>query len=196
MAVMNSAYQPLGVTFTTISINFTVNDTWAAAAQSSAAEHAMKSALHQGSYSDLNLYFTSDLPGGLLGFCYFPVAAPTPDDLILDGCTCLADSLPNGTAPHYDLGHTAVHETGHWFGLYHVFQGSQCSGSGDYVNDTPLQREATEGCPTVQDSCPGARGDDSIHNFMDYSYDECMYEFSAGQVQRATAIYDRQRAGK
>ncbi|EME47778.1 hypothetical protein DOTSEDRAFT_21524 [Dothistroma septosporum NZE10] len=83
----------------------------------------MNSALHQASYSGLNLYFTSGLPSGLLRFCYFPVASPILDDLVLDGCMCLAASLPNGTATHYDLGYTAVHETGHWFGLYHVFQG-------------------------------------------------------------------------
>lgn len=196
MEVMSSAYKPFGVTFNTVSINFTVNEDWAAADMNSTDEYKMKSTLRQGSYSDLNLYFTSGLPGGLLGFCYFPLTEPTTEDLILDGCICLADSLPNGTATHYDLGYTAVHEVGHWFGLFHVFQGSSCSGSGDYVHDTPLQLIPTNGCPKAQDTCPGKAGNDSIHNYMDYSYDKCMTEFSAGQVERATAIYDQQRAGK
>lgn len=80
--------------------------------------------------------------------------------------------------------------------MYHVFQGSACSGSGDYVSDTPIQRTATRGCPASQDSCPSQAGVDSIHNFMDYSYDECLYEFSAGQVTRATGLFDQLRAGQ
>ncbi|KXT18018.1 hypothetical protein AC579_9605 [Pseudocercospora musae] len=196
MSVMNDAYAPLGISFNTVDIDITVNNAWAAAGQGSSAELAMKSALRQGSYADLNLYFTSDLGGGLLGFCYFPESSPTSNDVTLDGCMNLAGSLPGGDATNYDLGLTAVHETGHWFGLYHVFQGQSCSGPGDYVSDTPTQRIATSGCPASQDSCPNATGVDSIHNYMDYSYDECMYEFTSGQSQRANAIYSQYRAGK
>lgn len=163
---MNEAYAPLGISFNTVDIDITVNNAWAAAAQGSSAERSMKSALRQGSYADLNLYFTSDLAGGILGFCYFPLASPTSSDLVLDGCMCLASSMPGSTATNYDEGYTAVHEAGHWFGLYHVFQGQSCSGSGDYVSDTPIQRTATSGCPASQDSCPNQSGADSIHNFM------------------------------
>jgi len=197
MKVMNTAYAPLGVTFNTISVNFTINAAWAAAAMSSPEELDMKTSLRQGTYADLNLYFTSDLPDGLLGFCYFPLARPSSTDTLLDGCTCLADSLPSGSAENYNLGYTAVHETGHWFGLYHVFQGSSCSGSGDYVADTPPQKTATSGCPVrAQDSCPDQQGVDSVHNYMDYGFDSCMEEFTPGQVRRALSIFDRQRAGK
>ncbi|KJX97822.1 hypothetical protein TI39_contig458g00001 [Zymoseptoria brevis] len=114
MNAMNDAYAPMGVSFNTISVNFTINEQWAAADMSSPEEFAMKSALHQGSYADLNLYFLSDMPSGLLGFCYFPVADPTNADRINDGCMNLAGSLPGGSAEDYDMGMTAVHETGHW----------------------------------------------------------------------------------
>ncbi|CAK4031126.1 Extracellular metalloprotease [Lecanosticta acicola] len=196
MKVMNDAYSGWGVTFNTVAINFTVNDAWASAAMESDEEYDMKAALRQGSYADLNLYFTSDLPDGLLGFCYFPVDSPTKQDRILDGCMCLADSMPHGSATHYDLGYTAVHETGHWFGLYHTFQGESCSGSGDYVSDTPIQKTPTSGCPARQDSCPKQPGLDNIHNFMDYGYDSCMTLFTHGQQTRGLAIYDQERAGK
>lgn len=196
ISVMNSRYSKMGVTYTLVSTDFTVNDAWASASDGSSAEYSMKSALHKGTYADLNLYLTSDLGGGLLGFCYFPESAPSSDDKILDGCICLASSMPNAGATNYQQGLTAVHEVGHWFGLYHVFQGSACSGAGDSVSDTPIQKTATSGCPSSQDSCPSQSGVDSIHNYMDYSYDACMTEFTAGQISRATSLYDQLRAGK
>ncbi|KJX92741.1 unnamed protein product [Zymoseptoria tritici ST99CH_1A5] len=193
---MNSAYSSMAISFNLIDTDFTVNNAWAAAGQGSSAELAMKQALKKGSYGDLDLYFLSDLGGGLLGFCYFPVASPTTRDRQLDGCINLADSLPGGSATNYNMGYTAVHEVGHWFGLFHVFQGQSCSGAGDSVSDTPIQSTATSGCPVNKDSCPNAAGLDSIRNFMDYSYDSCMTGFSAGQSTRANSLYSQYRAGK
>ncbi|CAD6957342.1 unnamed protein product [Tilletia controversa] len=62
-----------------------------------------------------------------------------------------------------------------------------CSGGGDLVDDTPPQSRHTFGCPTSQDSCAGG-GADSIHNFMDYSIDSCMNEFTKGQNRRMHAL--------
>lgn len=191
----NTYYNPWNISFTLAATDYTINNRWAEAGASTAAEREMKTALRRGGYRDLNLYFLSNLGGGLLGFCYFPVDNPTVRQLTLDGCINLAGSLPGGETPRYNLGGTAAHEAGHWFGLFHVFQGSACSGKGDYVSDTAVQSVATRGmlyylhklccvsdvvtdrlflgCPIGQDSCPNKPGLDNIHNIMDYSTDIC-----------------------
>ncbi|KAI4205129.1 MAG: hypothetical protein LQ346_001526 [Caloplaca aetnensis] len=193
LAVLNQSYGPSGIGFTLISSDFTVNDQWATGNYDS----TMKPRLRKGTYKDLNVYFLSDLGGGLLGICNFPAnVSPGSSQYNQDGCDVLAQSVPGGTATNYNQGGTATHEIGHWFGLFHVFQGSSCSGSGDSVSDTPLQSTSTSGCPSSKDSCPSAAGLDSIHNYMDYSYDVCYTQFTPGQATRMKSMYSTYRAGK
>lgn len=155
------------------------------------ADSNKQPALRKGNYADLNVYFLSDLGGGLLGICNFPSAQganKASTTFKEDGCNVLADSVPGGSATNYNQGGTAAHEVGHWFGLFHVFQGQACSGAGDSVSDTPLQKIATSGCPSTQDSCPNSAGLDSINNYMDYSYDVCYQSFTAGQQTRMFSV--------
>ncbi|KAB5530383.1 extracellular metalloprotease [Coniochaeta sp. 2T2.1] len=189
LAVLNSAYAPHGISFTLKGTDRTVNANWA----SDGSELAMKKALRKGTYRALNLYFLKDL-GSNLGYCYFPTTVRSgSNDFYYDGCSILSSSLPGGSTANYNLGGTTTHEVGHWFGLYHTFQGG-CTGSGDSVSDTPAQASASSGCPTGRDSCPSQTGLDPIHNYMDYSYDACYEEFTAGQQARMYSFFNTYRA--
>lgn len=163
---MNTAYSPYGITFVQADADWTVNAAWA----SDSAEETMKESLRQGTYADLNVYLINSMD--YLGYCYFPTSTSgSDDDFTLDGCTVLSSSIPGGSETNYDLGLTAVHEIGHWFGLYHTFQGGCVVG--DRVDDTPAEASSASGCPTGRDTCPNADGEDPIHNYMDYTYDSC-----------------------
>jgi len=184
ISVMNAGYANSGITWVLASTSRTTNSGWFTnVGPDTSQQTAMKSSLRTGGVKDLNVYtvgFASGAGAGLLGYSTFPSdysSAPTDD-----GCVILFSSLPGGSSAPYDLGQTLTHEAGHWVGLYHTFQGG-CSGSGDQVSDTPAEASSASGCPTGRDTCSSA-GVDPIHNFMDYSDDSCMNQFTAGQVTR------------
>lgn len=191
--VLNQAYGVSGYTFSLVATDRTSSATWFNNCYGT-AETAMKTALHKGSADDLNVY-TCNPSGGILGYATFPssyASAPAKDGVVL-----LYSSLPNGSAAPYNEGDTGTHEVGHWMGLYHTFQGG-CAGNGDFVTDTAAERSAAYGCPVGSDSCTGRKyaGLDPITNFMDYTDDACMFEFSSGQNSRMSNQYATYRFNK
>ena len=189
MRVLNDAFAPWGWTFQLAATDRTSNADWFNDCYSN--ERAMKAALHQGTAEDLNVY--TCVPGPYLGYARFPSNYDSQPEL--DGVVLLYTSLPRGGEPNYDEGDTATHEVGHWFGLYHTFQGG-CSKNGDYVEDTPAERSPAFECPVGRDTCPRDSGLDPIENFMDYTYDSCMFTFTAGQDARMDEMFTTYRLGQ
>jgi hypothetical protein len=191
MTVLNNAFGPWGWTFNLAGVERTANDAWFAMEPGTTAERDAKAALRQGTADVLNIY-TANPGGGLLGWATFPSGyASTPSQ---DGVVILFSSVPGGSASPYNLGDTATHEVGHWMGLYHTFQGG-CSNKNDSVADTSAERSPAFGCPVGRDSCPKG-GLDPIENFMDYTDDACMFQFTAGQDQRMDAQFSTYRFGQ
>jgi hypothetical protein len=188
MNVLNAAYAASGFSFSLQATNRITNAAWYPIVYGSTVEKQMKAALRVGGMGTLNIY-TGELSDNLLGWATFPKSKLNS----FDGVVMLTESMPGGNASPYNLGDTATHEIGHWLNLYHTFQGG-CKGQGDQVSDTPAEAAPTFGCPSGQDSCAGKPGLDPVHNFMDYTDDNCMFEFTPGQNARMVTAWNAYRA--
>ncbi len=195
IAALNAAYEgrtggaDTGVSFRLVSTDVTVEPRWFA--RPHALQTPMLAALVRGGPGTLNLV-TAAVGSAVLGFSAFPQwyrSRPGHDAVVVD-----YRSLPGGPFEHFDRGYTAVHETGHWLGLFHPFENG-CVPPGDGVDDTPYEATPTLNCPEVKDTCPQP-GTDPVHNFMDYGWDTCMTSFTPGQGVRVHAMWAAYRAGQ
>ena len=121
-----------------------------------------------------------NIGGGILGYAQFPGGNPDTDGIVLGG-----DYFGN-TGGAYGAGRTATHEVGHYFNLRHIWGDGRCR-QDDFVADTPSADSSNGGCPSFPSvSCKSA---DMTMNYMDYTYDNCMYMFTDGQRNRMRPLF-------
>jgi hypothetical protein len=132
----------------------------------------------------LNIY--SNSASGYLGYSYVPSSGGVVGNL-WDRVVVLWSTVgrPGPYGSPYDLGRTVTHEVGHYLGLYHTFQGgcsspSGCHTNGDLICDTNPE-SSPNFSPCTRSSCGLS---DPTHNYMDYSDDVCMNQFTAEQANR------------
>jgi hypothetical protein len=99
------------------------------------------------------------------------------------GCSGYAPGNP------YNKGRTLTHELGHYFNLRHIWGDTNCGN--DFVNDTPRHNTANGGCPSFDhfSTCTGNPLELTM-NYMDYTFDACMYMFTADQATRQQAHFN------
>ncbi len=183
MRELNAAYRGTGFSFELASVDRTENCRWFSVVTGFGVEKQMKQALAIDPAHRFNVY--SCKPGHyLLGWAYFPQAFP--EDSYMHGVVMHYGTFPGNYAAPYNQGGTLDHETGHYLGLFHTFQGG-CVPPGDYIDDTPFEAIPAFGCPVGRNTCPQP-GDDPIHNYMDYSDDACYSEFTFDQADRMQYI--------
>jgi hypothetical protein len=163
-------------------------------------EETLKATSYWPAENYLNIW-VADLSSSLLGYAQFPVSDLSgmesavnnriTDGVVIDytvfGCEDFGAFNLNSD---FRKGRTTTHEVGHFFGLRHIWgdDNGACSGSGDYVADTPDQGNNTSGCLThPQTSCSAHK---MFQNYMDYTNDDCMNLFTQGQVSRMITVLE------
>lgn len=160
----------------------------------------LKSLSYWPSADYLNMWI-APLSGGLLGWAQYPETnllegLEPPYDATTDGVVITYNAFGSSTKDpsanlqsRFDLGRTATHEIGHFFGLRHIWGDGGCSVD-DYVTDTPLAEDNYFSCPTVGASSTSCGSQDMFMNYMDYVDDDCMNIFSTGQKNRMVVVIE------
>ncbi|MGA7306174.1 MAG: M43 family zinc metalloprotease, partial [Rhodothermales bacterium] len=194
ITLLNDAFTGTNYTFTLVGIERVINNTWPGhlSYPGFGYDTDMKNALGIQPEHVLNYYIT-DVTNSL-GYASLPNIDPLywQEDDIRHGVVLDYASFLSSPEPLYNAGDEGVHEVGHYFGLYHVFQPEgDCDEFNDLVTDTPDQRNSYDHlCPSSGSTCGSP---DNFHNYMDYSTDACRYEFTPGQKTR---INQRGAAGR
>ena len=105
--------------------------------------------------------------------------------------------FPDGT---YEEGDTLTHEVGHWLELYHTFQGGCPTTATTAATRSPThrprrRRTSSAPRPGTTRATPARRaGPGPVNNFMDYSFDSCLTEFTPEQAARMQFAWETYRS--
>lgn len=186
MKRLNDDFGLANITFDLKGYRVIPHDRWA----NNQDDAQMRRTLRQGGYSTLNLYYVDAVKGTgffstVTGLCNYPreVALDAPSTYPRDGCLILSSQLGY---------RTSTHEIGHWLGLMHTFQ-DDCSGEGDYVDDTPPHDTPTELCFPWARTCDGGRSLELAKNYMNNLPSSCSTDFTPGQALRMRSMWNRLR---
>jgi len=195
--VLNDIYNKHNIRFKYVSTDITTNDIWykdATDYTNPDALEQMTKSLSKNPANAMNVYILDADVLGEATYPWYSTKGTYKDYVVIN-----YNTLPGGPTSYfngiYNEGKTLVHETGHYLGLYHTFEGGQykCDISpphngcaiGDDVGDTPDQLVCYfDGCNENLDSCPNSPGKDPVKNYMGYNPDRCMTEFTPGQIER------------
>lgn len=133
-------------------------------------------------------------PGGLPNW---PSMPPMIDGIVIQ-TEFFGENNPLQTTEESD-GKVLVHETGHYFGLRHIWgDESFCTGN-DGIDDTPQFSESSYfDCDLFKNTCfdniQNVDLPDMIENYMDYSLSSCQNSFTNNQAEFMNWVYLNKRA--
>jgi len=129
-----------------------------------------------------------NLSGGILGYGQFPSSGINSTYGLVVHFEAFGST---GALPPYNMGGTSAHEIGHCLNLYHTWgdDGNACTGT-DYCTDTPNQAGENYTPPSFPHiTCGNGPLGDMFMNFMDYTDDIALANFTPDQTDRMLALF-------
>lgn len=169
----------------------------------------------------LNIWVVDMVNTDILGFSNFPwEVTDLHSGIIINRTVFFPEELTgNGLFFPYDRFKTFTHEIGHYFGLLHIFNNDGDNGqyaavninedvnvgfdgggqfTGDYIADTPIQLQPTydpTDIITSRELLTNPAYNPLFMNFMDYTYDKYITNFTYNQIQKMRYMIFTYRPG-